>query len=154
VSALPNFPAAIRGFISDDTNWTETDPAFGDIDFPQKISRAFLVRSSQIGKCMIWIDESRGAVTESQPLGGGLNRAFYDVFCYSRAQSSAEADVEDAEDKAENMRDQVSTIVKAKWNALTGAFIMRPQGTYQLAEYNVDPVYFVKVLTVEVFSEI
>jgi hypothetical protein len=151
---MPNFPSLIRAFINDTTHWTETNPAFVDVEFPQKISKAYLLRSSQIGKCMIWIDESRGAVTESQPLGGGLNRAFYDVFCFARAKSSKEADVEDAEDKAENLRDQVSTIIKANWNTLTDAFIMRPQGTYHLTEYNVDPVYFVKVLTVEVFSEI
>jgi hypothetical protein len=151
---LPNFPALIRVFINDTTHWTETDPAFTDVQFPQKISRAFLLRSSQIGKCMIWIDASRGAVTESQPLGGGLCRGFYDIFCYARAKSSAETDVEDAEDKAENMRDQVSTIIKANWNALTDAFFMRPQATYELAEYNVDPIYFVKVLTVEVQYEI
>jgi len=151
---LPNFPALIRAFINESSNWTEADPAFAEVQFPQKISRAFLVRASQIGRCMIWVDASRGAVTESQPLGGGLCRGFYDIFCYARAKSSAEAAVEAAEDKAENMRDQVSAIIKANWNALTGSFVMRPQATCELAEYNVDPVYFVKVLTVEIYYEI
>jgi hypothetical protein len=151
---MPNFPSLIRAFINDTTHWTETNPAFVNVEFPQKISKAYLLRSSQIGKCMIWIDESRGAVTETQTQGMGLCRGFYDIYCFARAKSSAEADVEDAEEKAENMRDQASDIIKTYWNQLTGAFFMRPQGTYQFAEYNVDPIYFVKVLTVEVYYEI
>lgn len=151
---MPNFPSLIRAFINSAVNWTETDPAFTDVAFPQKISKAYLLRSSNIGKCLLWIDESRGAVTETQTQGMGLCRGFIDIYCYARAKSSLETDVEDAEDKAENMRKQVSTIIKANWNLLTGAFFMRPQGTYPLAEYNVEPVYFVKVLTVEVFYEI
>jgi uncharacterized protein YjbJ (UPF0337 family) len=150
---VPNFPSLIRGFINDDTNWTETDPAFDEVKFPQAISQAFLVRASTIGRCMLWIEESGGAVTDPQTQGMGLCRGVFDVFCYARAKSSAEADTEDAKDKAENMRDQVSDIVKANWNQLTGAFFMRPYGTYALKE-KIDPIYFVKVLTVEVYYEI
>ena len=81
-------------------------------------------------------------------------RGLIDVFCYSRAMTSLEHDVEDAEEKSTNMREQVSAIIKPRYKTLTGALLMRPVGTYPLAEYNLDPCFFVKVLTVEVFYEI
>ena len=151
---MPNFPKLIRAFLDDAGNWTETDPAFAEVQFPQQISSAFLLRNSNVGKCMIWVNPARGTVTEGQPLGGGLCRGFYNVYCYARATSSAEAAVEDAADKAERMRDQVSTIIKANRQGLAGGILMRPNGTDEYKESGVDPVFFAKILTVEVYYEI
>ena len=151
---MPNFPKLIRAFLNDAGNWTETDPAFAEVQFPQQISSAFLLRNSNVGKCMIWVNPARGTVTEGQPLGGGLCRGFYNVYCYARAKSSLDAAVGEAADKAENMRDQVSTIIKANREGLAGGILMRPQGTDEYKEVAADPIFFAKILTVEVYYEI
>ena len=149
-----NFPSAIRTLLNDATHWLILDPAFADVQFPQKVSRSYLTRADRVGKNMVWIDEQRGMPQETQPLGGCLMRGLFDIFCYARAKSSQESEVKAAEDRSTNMRQQASDIIKAHYKTLTGAILMRPIGTYPLAEYNIDPCFFVKVLTVEVFYEI
>jgi hypothetical protein len=150
---LQNFPLAIRTLLNDPANWVIVEPAFADVEFPYTISRDYLVAAHRVGKNMVWVEEARGTLGETQPLGGSWMRGTIDIFCYTRAKSSKEDHIADARNKSTNMREQVATIIKANWKTIPGVLDAHCVATDAWTE-EIDPRYFVKVLTVEAKYEI
>jgi hypothetical protein len=71
------------------------------------------------------------------------------VVCYARALSDSPEDVENADVRAFNMRDQVSALVKLYTAEVPGAYHMIPLYSVPLRETGVFPYLAVFILVVE-----
>lgn len=151
---MPDFCADIRALLDNPANWVITNPAHGDVEFPEQVSRDYLTHNSRVGKSMVWVEEGRGSQRETQPLGGTLMDGRIMIYCYSRAKSSAEVDIADARAKTSAMRAQASSIIKANYKTIPGALLTRIVETDEWLEQNVDPWFYVKALIVQPQYEI
>ena len=98
---------------------------------------------------MIWCLQDRK--TPRELAGPGPYQTYgvdVNVYCYSRATSELEADVNSAEVQAENMRVQVEARIDANPTGLTGAVQMRKNGGFQLNDPNGNPAIFIEVTKV------
>jgi len=146
-----SFARQIKTLINTSGNWTETTPAFADVKFPYKVSRNFEYHAARKGpwKNMIWALQDRK--TPRELAGSGPYQTFgidVNVYCYSRATSELEADVDAAEVRSENMRVQVEAIIAANPTGLTGAVQMRKNGGFQMNDPNANPAVFMEIVKV------
>jgi len=151
---LQDFVSGLRTLLNDAAHWVIVDPAFADVEFPQQVSQNYLTHPSRVGKNMVWLVEAPGSALEREPLSGCLISGRVNVLCYVRAKSSLESDIATARARSSAMREQVSDIVKAHRLALPGAIVMGPIGTNEWEGKEVDPMFFAKLLVVEVIYEL
>ena len=154
---MPNWPQSIITIIKNiGAGWTETNPALADVKFPWKVSRDFLVNPARRGpyKNMIWAVEARAGPKDPEYEGLHYCEALVNLYCYTRAVSDLEDDVKNGEIRACNLRDQVRKIIQSKKNDLTGAILMQPfLELPPLHEVNVNPVFYCRVLQIQVLYE-
>jgi len=133
--------------------WTETNPLFDKLEFPYLPSPAYLRHPARRGKNLIWMtltSTNRKVVvnqwTESW--------AVVTVNCYARAESKNEDAITDAQQRAQNMKGQVLSIVQSKWDQFGSAWLARPtSGEREMLESGIEPIAYITLLPVEFWTE-
>jgi hypothetical protein len=76
-------------------------------------------------------------------------KTYVNCYCYARAVSNEESHVEDAVDRANNMAQQISSLVKLYTAQFPGAYSVRPAGMTEFKSWEIDPGFIAVVLVVE-----
>jgi hypothetical protein len=80
--------------------------------------------------------------TESWPI--------VNVNCYAKAETRNEDDVTDAQQKAQNMRDQILGLVQGNWSGFAPSWQARPwSGERELIETSIDPPFYTVILPIQ-----
>jgi hypothetical protein len=153
---MVNYPKVMRDFFRAPENaklWTETNPDLKSIWFPYMPSRTFLLRAENIGRSMIWFGLAQ---TRHVPVLNQWTEAWpvVNVFCWARAKSNSEDHVTLAQQRAQNMKDMILSIVQRNWQSFLPAWQARPtSGERELPELNIDPISYTAILPIEFWQE-
>jgi hypothetical protein len=76
-------------------------------------------------------------------------KTYVNVYCYARAYDDEEKYVDDAVNRAHNMRDQVASLVKLYTTQIPPAYRAIPSGETEFKSFEISPGFLAIVLVVE-----